>query len=489
MMQESKKFKESAHKVAGNTARRLGWSHAIGYAHRTAGTMGSGGCAILARKGIGIHSPTNSAIPDFCSHRIHLAWVACVAKGGMHCMSIYLIDSVGMNPSNILICEQAALVLRALCGPWICSGDWNLEPDVLAASGFLKLVDGVVFAASLPTCGEKKFDYYVVSKSIAHAVVGMQRIEGVGMEPHYPTRLLIRGDARRFAIRKLVRPTRVPPVLQHGPQPQPPSYQSIYDNLDQVPTRLRDGGPDEQVQSFLDNAMRAWYQAARAEFYTLSSEDLTFKQPRFTLACAAKGIASQWSGTTAVSSSWRGLAKRATESANTVSRQAVDTAQFRILQSHLRFLPRAAELIPKRDRLQHSGATFKFAKSFLAAVDARSSHWLCSLACLAKKKAADLEAATASMRKNFWRQMIGAAPEPGQTKKPRPTKAAYRYIRGSEGWTPSPIGKIEFQDGIPDDPQDNIPTTNLTDLSTTTLLPLSLNPFHLRHSAIRPGQR
>ena len=153
-----------------------------------------------------------STIPDICSHRIHLAWVACLARGGVHCMSIYLIDSVGMNPSNILICEQAALTLRSLSGPYICSGDWNVEPDVLAASGFLKLIDGVVFAASLPTCGEKTFDYFVVSRSIAHAVVGAQRIEGVGIEPHYPTRLLV----------KLVRPARAPPVLQHRLNPSPP---------------------------------------------------------------------------------------------------------------------------------------------------------------------------------------------------------------------------------------------------------------------------
>ena len=52
--------------------------------------------------------------------------------------------------------------------------------------------------------------------------------------------------------------------------------------------------------------------------------------------------------------------------------------------------------------------------------------------------------------------MFGAAPEPGQTKAPRPTKAAYRYIRGNEGWTPSPIVKVKFQDGIPDDPEDNL---------------------------------
>ena len=79
-------------------------------------------------------------------------------------MSIYLLDSVGMNPSNISVCEQAALVLRSLCGPWICSGDWNIEPAVLAASGFLKLVNGVVFAASLPTCGQTTYDYFVVSR-------------------------------------------------------------------------------------------------------------------------------------------------------------------------------------------------------------------------------------------------------------------------------------------------------------------------------------
>ena len=217
-------------------------------------------------------------------------------------MSIYLLDSVGMNPSNILVCEQAALVLRSVRGPWICSGDWNLEPDVLAASGFLKLVDGVVFAASLPTCGQKSYDSFVVSKSIAHAVVGAQRIEGVGIEPHYPARLLIRGDARRFATRKLVRPARVPPVLPHGPQTRPPDYESVHQNLEHVPTRLQDGGPDIEVQSFLDKAMRAWYQSARTEFSTISSEDLS---PRFVVTCAAKATASQWSGTTAVSSSWR----------------------------------------------------------------------------------------------------------------------------------------------------------------------------------------
>ena len=54
LVQECKLYKESMRKVAGATARRLGWNHEFGTAHRSEGTMGSGGCAVLARKGIGI---------------------------------------------------------------------------------------------------------------------------------------------------------------------------------------------------------------------------------------------------------------------------------------------------------------------------------------------------------------------------------------------------------------------------------------------------
>ena len=73
MLQETKVFKESMRKVAGNTARRLGWSHVFGLAHRTAGTSGSGGCAVLARKGIGINGHHNSMIPESVAHRITVA--------------------------------------------------------------------------------------------------------------------------------------------------------------------------------------------------------------------------------------------------------------------------------------------------------------------------------------------------------------------------------------------------------------------------------
>ena len=151
--QETKLHKHSAHKVAGNTARRCGWGHCIGMAHQTFGTMGSGGCAVLARQGIGLATAPPKTIPDFCSHRISLAWAAGVTKEGIHLMSIYLICSVGMNAANKLICECAAVAIRAIKGPWVIGGDWNMTPETLAASGFLRLVNGMICAPEAPTCG------------------------------------------------------------------------------------------------------------------------------------------------------------------------------------------------------------------------------------------------------------------------------------------------------------------------------------------------
>ena len=99
----------------------------------------------------------------------------------------------------------------------VLCGDWNLSPEVIAESGFLQMVGGTLFAPAHDTCNDSKYDYFVVSKSFAFAVVGTQRVDGVTMNPHRPVRLLLRGDARRFAVRKILRPTKVKANLPYGP--------------------------------------------------------------------------------------------------------------------------------------------------------------------------------------------------------------------------------------------------------------------------------
>ena len=59
--------------------------------------------------------------------------------------------SEGLSEANVAILEAAAVALRSLHGPWIVEDDWNVLPEVLAASRWLDLVDGFIFATELPT--------------------------------------------------------------------------------------------------------------------------------------------------------------------------------------------------------------------------------------------------------------------------------------------------------------------------------------------------
>ena len=99
------------------------------------------------------------------------------------------------------ILEQAAICLRALKGPWIAGGDWNLEPHMLVAVNWLSMVGGVVHAPDQPTCRSHVYDFCVVHKEISPAVVpavvGIQRLEDAGLFPHFPSRLLVKGNAPR----------------------------------------------------------------------------------------------------------------------------------------------------------------------------------------------------------------------------------------------------------------------------------------------------
>ena len=73
------------------------------------------------------------------------------------------------------------------------SGDWNLSPEVLEAARWPEVVGGKIFATKLPTCNQETYDYFVVHSSIAHSVVGVQRMAAGGFSAHFATRLFIQG--------------------------------------------------------------------------------------------------------------------------------------------------------------------------------------------------------------------------------------------------------------------------------------------------------
>ena len=53
-----------------------------------------------------------------------------------------------------------------------------------------------------------------------------------------------------------------------------------------------------------------------------------------------------------------------------------------------------------------------------------------------------------AMRRAHWKEVIGVTTESGSSKKPRPTKAAYRYVRGIEGWVSSPVAHSSWNDAV-----------------------------------------
>lgn len=102
-----------------------------------------------------------------------------------------------------------------------------MPPNTLEASNWLNVVNGVVHATKLPTCDSSTDDYFVVHKSISHAVVQVQRFEDAGLYPHFPSGLLLRGNANRYLVRKLNQARRVGAELPAGPPSKPRSFADV----------------------------------------------------------------------------------------------------------------------------------------------------------------------------------------------------------------------------------------------------------------------
>ena len=142
LAQETKVLTDTSAKTAQRGAKRLGWNPTLTLAHHTSTHQGSGGSAIVARAGVGITPLSLTGLQSDLHHRLQFSWVAGICKGGVHILNVYLKDSEGLSPTNMHLLEQAALCLKSIKGPWIAGGDWNMEPQMLEAAGWLSMVGG-----------------------------------------------------------------------------------------------------------------------------------------------------------------------------------------------------------------------------------------------------------------------------------------------------------------------------------------------------------
>ena len=229
-MQETRLPEAADCRAAEAAAARKGWSASINPAVRTPDGGASAGVAVLARKGNGIAFPTIAAVDPPDRPRISAMWVAGIQKGGVHIVSVYLWTGEGLSDRNVALLQRLELLLRTLRGPWLLCGDWNIDAEDFQRSGWPARLKGQLFAPRLPTCNDRCYDFFIASRTLAPAILGVQAIRDVGGRPHRASRLIVAGRAPRTQIRKLVRPrtipSNLPPPRPWGPPTTPKSVPS-----------------------------------------------------------------------------------------------------------------------------------------------------------------------------------------------------------------------------------------------------------------------
>ena len=153
--------------------------------------------------------------------RIHLRHVGGVCRGGVHLGAVYLYDVIGVqHRRNLDLLHEVGSRLASLRGPWILAGDPNCTPEQLAATGWLRLVDGCICAPKGPTCNGKVYDYFVISTCLRQAVHSVVTVVDGGFTPHSPVRLHPRAAARHDKVRGIAGPKGFRAHLPFGPENQ-----------------------------------------------------------------------------------------------------------------------------------------------------------------------------------------------------------------------------------------------------------------------------
>ena len=428
LLQETKRLLDCDRPAAlASRSRRLGWNLQSSPALLTEFGRASGGTAVAARRGIGVNDQ-QQFVRDGFEHRVHFAWICGVLRGGVHLGSVWMKDSEGASATNLAILGAITEAISALRGPWVLGGDWNMSPEELVATGWPLVVDGVVVAPGLPTCHDKVYDYFVVSRGLAHAVVGIQRVEDAGFSPHWPTRLLLRGDARRLQVRQLSRPRLVPASLPMGPLPQPI-----------VPHH-----PADLDETAMDQYMMDWLVAARGEWHSLLGDLPPFIAPRFRWAPAPGPRAEASAGSTWEANAWRQLAMRVSELDGLLG---CGTARARAIVARHLASATALVAIPGSPP-GFAAVAAPWLVAALSAALTRDRHGVAATLVAARSQAAALERASRAAARREWTAWLHGTPVQAGRARGAPTKRAFQFIRAEAGWARSPLGDPRYDEAV-----------------------------------------
>eukprot|EP00972_Heterocapsa_arctica_P000745 105282-Heterocapsa_arctica.AAC.1 len=84
-------------------------------------------------------------------------------------MSVYMKDGIGLTGINLDIMQTIGRFTMLLNTPWVLAGDWNMEPDMIRAAGWLHQLGGEVIAPTEQTCSKglgNALDYFIVARAL-----------------------------------------------------------------------------------------------------------------------------------------------------------------------------------------------------------------------------------------------------------------------------------------------------------------------------------
>ena len=254
----------------------MGWASYWSRALRLPSGMPSGGAAVLVSKSLGSKpcsylGDASVNIPEEFRHRVAAATVHC-GEGEFDVYSLYLLDGVGMSPSNVALLSAVASVLPdRQC---VLAGDYQNKPASMAEQGaFLNEAGLEVHAppASQPTIRSNMgnyntIDYFLCSYGVSALVETVVTKVLADFRPHRPVGLHL---PRAFAdswCRTWRLPPAIPRVAVLGPRPYQSTtdYNSIRDEALELAT-MAAHLTDREVQVQLSALYRRWAVVAESE--------------------------------------------------------------------------------------------------------------------------------------------------------------------------------------------------------------------------------
>ncbi len=346
-------------------------------------------------------------------------------------MSLYLWSGEGVSQRNLLMLEAVACVTRSIRGPWIIAVDAQNLPEDIAKSGWLAMIDGVTIAPDEPTCGDRKINFFIVSRGLEHAVEAVYKVNDGGVGPHALVRLLLRSSPRAVRLRRLAVPPSVPAAL-------PPA---CCPSTGPVEGGDMDVDPPSGTAESLDAARDAWIASAEDVWASIMTRpapaDFTRRRngPRFAWRPAIPKVGRSRQLGTPCSILWRGAAAAVMDIlwAKSALRLGWRLDAYR---RNARARWRLASAAAPSARDSDACTAFRIWVNTTVIPFLDDDFFLESALCEAIGRAEKAERAHKAKLMSEWKVYISGGRSAGIGRQ-------HRYLRGPQGWAPSRIGVHE----------------------------------------------